>query len=44
MRILDDSLEEKGKKILFSPDDDKILYTTNVPVAFIRKFYVKEIN
>ena len=42
MRILDDSLEEKGKKILFSPDDDKILYTTNVPVDFDTKKVICE--
>jgi len=32
MRILDDVIEEKGKIIPFSPDDDRILYTTNVPI------------
>lgn len=37
MRILDDNIKDKGKEILFSPNDDKILYSTNVPIDFDTK-------
>ena len=32
MRILDDNVDkEKGNEILFNPDDERVLHTTNVP-------------
>jgi hypothetical protein len=42
MRILDDIVEDRGKIIPFSPDDDRILYTTNVPIDPITKKIICE--